>query len=133
VKKQTKTLLAVAGVAAVAVGGFLYWKSKHPAAALSLPGSTKPAGSNVIQLTLTPGTMSAVTLNSANSDGISFFAPTGATLVNINDSPAGPLAAPASGAPFEVVAAAPGATTLTVGWTNASGSSQTSSIPIVVT
>jgi hypothetical protein len=136
---SNKTLLIGGVVVAAAVGGYLYWKSKQPSMLPSkgvpgpLPGPTKVAGANVINLTLAPGQMSTVPLTAATSDTLSLFAPTGSQLTSqVTVSPPNLLASPSSGANFEYVAAAPGNVTITAIWTNAQGQQQTSIIPVAI-
>jgi hypothetical protein len=133
----SNTTLVVGGLAVVAlgVGGYFYWKSTQPSAQSStpvLPNVTK-APVNVVTTTLVPGTMGAMALSSKASDGLSVQAPTGGSLTSMTAIPSGFLAPPASGANYEVVAYAPGATNLIIGWTDVNNQNQTSTIPITVT
>lgn len=53
-KKTKKTLLIGAGVTAVGVAGYLYWKSKQPAALPAAPATPAVPASTTTTTTTTP-------------------------------------------------------------------------------
>lgn len=128
--KKSKTLLWILGGVAVVGGGLLYFAKKPGLKQMPLPPAL-PIGTP-INLTLSPGTMSAVPLSVAAKGTISFYAPTGSTLGVLNWSPADILA-PASDATYDVVAAKVGSATVTATFTDPKGITQTSTIPVTVT
>lgn len=132
ISSSTKKWLVIGGLTAVAgVGLYLYMKKTAQLAQMPLPPALPP-GTTPISLTLSPGTLSAVTLSAGSKAALSFFAPTGSTLGVMNWNPVAPLA-PASTSNYEVVASTPGTSTVTVTYKDASGAMQTSTIPVVVT
>jgi hypothetical protein len=131
-KASTKRYLIVGGLAAVAGAGiYFYVKKSAQLAQMPLP-PTLPAGPSPIQLTLSPGQMSAIPLSLSAKGTLSIFAPTGATLGVMNWTPTAVLA-PAATATYEVVAASVGTATITATYKDAAGNAQTSIIPVTVT
>jgi hypothetical protein len=132
ISKNTKRWLVIGGLASLAgVGLYFYMKKTAQLAQMPMPPALPP-GSTPIQLTLSPGSLSPISLSAGSKAALSFFAPTGSTLQVMNWNPVAPLA-PASTSHYEVVAAMPGSSTVTVTYKDASGAMQTSTIPVVVT
>jgi hypothetical protein len=132
ISSSTKKWLVIGGLTAVAgVGLYFYMKKVAQLAQMPMPAALPP-GTAPINLTLSPGNLSAVTLSAGNKAALSLFAPTGSTLQVMNWNPVAPLA-PATTSNYEVVAATPGSSTVTATYKDASGNTQTSTIPVVVT
>jgi hypothetical protein len=132
ISSSTKKWLVIGGLTAVAgVGLYLYMKKMSALTQMPMPAALPP-GTAPINLTLSPGNLSAVTLSAGNKAALSLFAPQGSTLQVMNWNPVAPLA-PATTSNYEVVAATPGNSTVTATYKDASGATQTATIPIVVT
>lgn len=134
--KTKKHLLIAGGVAVAGALGYLAYKKMQASATLPtpgpLPGTLLPPSSTPVNLTLSPGAMSTITMSVANKDTLSLFAPTNGELGNATVTP-GILASPTTNTPYEYVAAAPGSGSISVAWRDPTGTMQTSTIPVTVT
>jgi hypothetical protein len=123
--KKTKKVVLVGTVLGLGVVGYLVYRRTHP-----LP---LPPGSVAQNLMLVSGSTPTVTLSVASKGTLSLQAPTGSTLGNVTLMADGILAPAAGGIPYEYVAARAGSTTVTATYTDATGKTQTSTIPVTVT
>jgi hypothetical protein len=132
ISSSTKKWLVIGGLAGLAgVGIYFYMKKVAALTQMPMPPALPP-GAAPINLTLSPGNLSTVTLSAGSKAALSLFAPTGSTLQVMNWNPVAPLA-PATTSNYEVVAATPGTSTVTATYKDASGAMQTATIPVVVT
>ena len=129
-KEQTKRLLIVGGVAA-AIGAVAFYINSMQGQVLVPAGAQGPTVvGTVVTVEVSAGTMPAATLSLGTQNTVLITAPTGATIQTVSAS--GSLAPSLGGSANEYTATATGSGSISVSWTDSTGATQSTTIPVTI-
>jgi hypothetical protein len=129
-KEQTKRLLIVGGVAATIGLVAFYIQSMQGQVLVPASAQGPTVVGTVVTVEVSAGTMPAATLSLSSQNTILVTAPTGGTIQTV--SATGSLTPSLGGSSYEYTATTTGSGSISVSWTDSSGATQSTTIPVTI-